>query len=61
MLTLDKRTIDSTGSFLLQQLELLDPTIHEPLQDFTWSRDINVRSDVTMGHDFSSFTNSALA
>lgn len=59
--TFDQRTIDSTGSFLIQQLEQLDRTIHEPLQDFTWSRDINVRSDVTMADDFSSFTNMAMA
>lgn len=58
---LDQRTIDSTGSFLVQQLEQLDPTMHLPLQEFSWSRDINVRSDVTMAHDFSSFTQSAMA
>lgn len=58
--TFDQATIDSTGAFLIQQLELLDRTIHEPLQSFTWSRDINVRTDVTMAHDFSSFTNQAL-
>lgn len=61
MRTYDQRTIDSTGAFLIGQLEQLDPTIHEPLQDFTWSRDINVRSDVTMAHDFSSYTNNAMA
>lgn len=61
MRTFDQATIDSTGAFLVQQLELLDRTIHEPLQSFTWSRDINVRTDVTMAHDFSSYTNSALA
>ena len=61
MRTYDARTIDSTGAFLIGQLEVLDRTIHEPLQEFTWSRDINVRSDVTMGSDFSSFTNSAMA
>lgn len=61
MRTFDQRTIDSTGAFLVGQLEQLDRTIHMPLQNFTWSRDINVRSDVTMAHDFSSFTNTALA
>lgn len=59
--TYDQATADSLGAFLVGQLELLDRTIHEPLQDFKWSRDIDVRSDVTMGHDFSSFTNSAMA
>jgi hypothetical protein len=61
MFTLDRRTIDSAGSFLIQELERLDPMIHQPLQEFTWSRDIDVRSDVTMGDDFSSFTTSAMA
>ena len=61
MRTYDQRTIDSTGAFLIGQLEQLDRTIHEPLQDFTWSRDINTRTDVTIAHDFSSFTNTALA
>lgn len=59
--TYDQGTVDSLGAFLVGQLERLDQTIHEPLQDFKWSRDINVRSDVTMGHDFSSFTNMAMA
>lgn len=59
--TFDQATIDSTGAFLIQQLELLDRTIHEPLQSFTWSRDMLVRTDVTMAHDFSSYTNQALA
>lgn len=61
MKTYDQRAVDSTGAFLVGQLEMLDPTIHEPLQDFKWSRDIDVRSDVTMAHDFSSYTNSAMA
>ena len=59
--TYDQATADSLGAFLVGQLEKLDMTIHEPLQDFKWSRDINVRTDVTMGHDFSSFTNMAMA
>ena len=59
--TYDQATVDSLGAFLVGQLEQLDRTIHEPLQDFKWSRDINVRSDVSMGHDFSSYTNQALA
>lgn len=61
MRTFDQATIDSTGAFLVGQLEQLDRTIHEPLQEFSWSRDMDVRSDVTMGNDFSSYTNSAMA
>jgi hypothetical protein len=59
--TYDQATVDSLGAFLVGQLEQLDRTIHEPLQDFKWSRDLVTRTDVTMGHDFSSFTNMAMA
>lgn len=61
MRIIDRRLIDSTGAFLVSQLEQLDRTIHEPLMEFTWSRDIDVRSDATMGHDFTSYTNSQIA
>lgn len=61
MRTYDQRVVDSTGAFLIGQLEKLDPAVHMPLQQFTWSRDINVRTDVSMGHDFSSFTLNAMA
>jgi len=54
--TYDAATIDSTGSFLIQQLERLDPTLHMPLVDFQWSRDIDVREDVSIGDETSSFT-----
>lgn len=61
MLTFDRRTLDSTGSFLVGELERLDQTLHEPLVAVTWGRDINLREDVTIGDDVSSFTNSTYA
>lgn len=61
MLTFDRRTVDSTGAFLIGELERLDQTIHEPLVNVTWARDIDLREDVTMGDEFSSFTNSTFA
>ena len=61
MMTYDAATIDSTGSFLIGELERLDPTLHEPLVDVTWSRDIDLRSDVSIGDEVSSFTNSTFA
>ena len=61
MLTFDRRTIDSTGAFLIGELERLDQTIHEPLVNYTWARDIDLRADVTMGDEFSSYTNSTFA
>ena len=51
-----RNMIDSAGSFLLSELERLDPTIYRPLVSITWGRDINVRTDVTMADELSSFT-----
>jgi hypothetical protein len=46
---------DATGVFLIGQLERLDPNLYEPLIDFTWSRDITLRTDVTMADDVASW------
>lgn len=61
MLTYDKMTLDSTGAFLVGELERLDQTLHEPLVSVTWSRDIDLREDVSIADESSSFTNSAFA
>lgn len=53
--TLDHRTFDSTGAFLISELERLDQTLYEPLAAVTWMRDIAVRDDVTIGDEASSF------
>ena len=47
--------IQSTGAFLVGQLERLDPELYEPMTDFTWSRDIDLRTDVTIADEVSSF------
>ena len=54
--TLDRATMDAAGAFLVGELERLDPTIHEPLVSVTWHRDIDLRTDVTMGDTSSSFS-----
>jgi hypothetical protein len=59
MLTYDKYTIDSTGAFLIGELERLDQTLHEPLYNVTWGRDIDLREDVSIADEVSSFTNSS--
>ncbi|WOQ37371.1 DUF2184 domain-containing protein [Acinetobacter soli] len=59
--TFDAQTIDSTGAFLVGELERLDPTIHEPLADVTWGRDIDLRSDVSIADEVSSFSNATFA
>lgn len=61
MLTYDEMVIDSTGAFLIGELERLDQTLHEPLVSITWSRDIDLREDVTIADESSSFTNSSFA
>lgn len=59
--TYDSATIDSAGVFLVGELERLDQTLHEPLVSYTWSRDIDLRSDVSIADEVSSFTNSTFA
>jgi len=54
--THDGRTVDSTGAFLVGELERLDPELHLPLAAVTWSRDIDVREDVSIADELSSFT-----
>ena len=61
MITYDEMTIDSTGAFLIGELERMDQALHEPLVSITWSRDIDLREDVTIADEASSFTNSAFA
>jgi hypothetical protein len=60
-MTFDQRTVDGTGAFLIGELERLDQTLHEPLVTVTWGRDIDLREDVTIGDETSSFTNSSFA
>lgn len=61
LMTFDRQTIDSAGAFLVGELERLDQRLHEPLAAVTWSRDINLRTDVSIADEFSSFTNSTFA
>lgn len=61
MHTFDKATLDSTGAFYVGELERLDQTLHMPLVAVTWGRDIDLREDVSMADETSSFTNSTFA
>ncbi|MBZ9939144.1 DUF2184 domain-containing protein [Mesorhizobium sp. BR1-1-16] len=61
MATFDQATIDSAGAFLVGELERLDPMIHEPLIATTWTRDIDLRTDVQMGDTSTSYTISTFA
>lgn len=61
MLTFDQATVDGTGAFLIGELERLDQELNMPLVGYTWSRDIQLREDVSIADDISSFTNSTFA
>lgn len=61
MMTFDRATIDASGAFLVGELERLDQRLHMPLMAYTWSRDIPLRSDVSIADETSSFTNSTFA
>lgn len=59
--THDGRTVDSTGAFLVGELERLDQTLNMPLASVTYGRDIDLREDVTLADEVSSFTLSTFA
>lgn len=61
LMTFDQQTIDSAGVFLVGELERLDQRLHKPLVSVTWGRDIDLREDVSMADEESSFTNSTFA
>lgn len=61
MFTIDKATVDAAGVFLVGELERLDQTLNLPLVSYKWSRDMPLRSDVSIADEFSSFTNTDLA
>ena len=59
--TFDQATADAAGVFLVGELERLDQRLHMPLAAVTWSRDIDLRTDVTIADERSSYTNSSFA
>lgn len=59
--TYDQRTIDSTGAFFVGELERFDKTLHEPLTDQTWGRDIDLRTDVSIADETTSFSRTGYA
>lgn len=56
--TADGKFTDTSGAFLVGELERLDQTEHQPLFSVSYDRDIPLRDDVTPGDDVSSFTQS---
>jgi hypothetical protein len=56
--TRDGKVHDTSGAFMVGELERLDQTMHQPLSSISWDRDIPVRDDVTLGDEVTSFTQS---
>ncbi len=61
MFTIDKATIDSSGAFLIGELERMDQTLNMPLTSIKWTRDMPLRSDISIADEVSSFTNTDFA
>lgn len=57
MFTVDRATIDSAGIFLIGELERMDQTMNLPLTSIKWTRDMPMRSDISIADEVSSFTN----
>ena len=57
----DARMMDSSGAFLESELERLDPILHLPLAGYTYSRDVPLRTDVTIADEASSFASLGFA
>lgn len=53
------KTMDSSLAFFINQLDNFDQTLHAPLYSTTWSRDIKLRSGITMANESTSFTRSS--
>jgi len=54
----DNRYADTSGAFLVGELERIDMTQHDPLFSVSYDRDVPLRDDVTLGDEVSSFTQS---
>jgi len=56
-----RQTRDSSLAYFINQLDNLDKTLYEPLVSVTWSRDIKLRSGITMSNESTSFIRSTFA
>ncbi len=46
---------DSQLAFFINQLDNMDPTLHQPLMNVSWGRDIKLRGNVTLANESTSF------
>lgn len=54
------KTFDSTLAYYVNQLDNLDPKLHEPLYSVTWGRDIKLRTGISMANESTSFIRSTI-
>lgn len=53
-----KKVKDSTLAYFVNQLDNFDQTLHMPLMNVTWGRDIKLRGNVSLANESTSFTRS---
>jgi hypothetical protein len=53
-----KKVKDSTLAYFVNQLDSFDQTLHMPLMDVSWGRDIKLRGNVSLANESTSFTRS---
>lgn len=58
--THDGKWVDSSGSFYVNELERLDQTLNMPLVSVEYTRDVDMRTDSTIGDESSSYTQSTI-
>lgn len=56
-----KRAKDSTLAYYVNQLESFDQTLHQPLVEVSWGRDIQLRGNVSLANESTSFTRQGFA
>jgi hypothetical protein len=59
--TFDQKFYDSTLSFYVNQLDVMDKILYQPLTSVTWSRDIKLRSNIGFGNESTSFMRSSFS
>lgn len=53
------KTMDAGLSYYVSQLDVMDKKLNMPLTQFTWSRDIKLRTDVSFANESTSFVRSS--
>lgn len=55
------KVLDSTLAYFVNQLDNFDQTLHAPLVEVTWGRDIQLRGNVSLANESTSFTRQGFA